>query len=81
MSKIRCKRCKRELTDPESIGRGYGPICWRKLHEKTIPDLEQNKTNDSVVEDKKVPVPVLQAVKNAMIEGYKQKGLDKFLYT
>lgn len=29
MSK-RCKRCHRSLTDPESIDRGYGNICWQK---------------------------------------------------
>jgi len=24
-------RCGRWLTDPESIARGYGPICWDRL--------------------------------------------------
>lgn len=23
-----CRRCDSELTDPESIERGYGPVCW-----------------------------------------------------
>lgn len=23
-----CGRCGEELTDPESIERGYGPVCW-----------------------------------------------------
>lgn len=23
-----CRRCGRDLTDPESIERGYGPDCW-----------------------------------------------------
>lgn len=26
-----CIRCKRELRDRESIARGYGPVCWRRL--------------------------------------------------
>lgn len=26
----RCRRCGRELTNPESIDRGYGSICWAK---------------------------------------------------
>lgn len=26
-----CKRCGRLLTADESIERGYGPICWKKL--------------------------------------------------
>jgi len=25
-----CTRCKRGLTDPISIKRGYGPVCWAK---------------------------------------------------
>lgn len=24
--------CRRQLRDPESISRGYGPDCWQKLH-------------------------------------------------
>lgn len=24
--------CRRQLRDPESVSRGYGPDCWRKLH-------------------------------------------------
>lgn len=27
----RCKRCNKELTDPESIARGYGEICAAKI--------------------------------------------------
>lgn len=27
----KCERCNRTLKDPESIGRGYGPVCWRKI--------------------------------------------------
>jgi len=26
-----CGRCGRELTKPESIERGIGPVCWEKL--------------------------------------------------
>ena len=25
-----CARCKKGLTDPISIKRGYGPVCWAK---------------------------------------------------
>jgi hypothetical protein len=28
MALICCLACSRELTDPESIQRGYGPQCW-----------------------------------------------------
>lgn len=26
----KCGRCGRTLTEPESIKRGFGPICWQK---------------------------------------------------
>jgi Family of unknown function (DUF6011) len=26
-----CRICSRELTDPESVRRGIGPVCWQKL--------------------------------------------------
>lgn len=29
---IVCIRCKREITDPESIARGYGSSCWETVH-------------------------------------------------
>lgn len=36
----RCAECHRPLSDPESIKRGVGPICWAKLQEErgiTVP--------------------------------------------
>lgn len=27
---VKCRRCGRKLTDPESRKRGYGPECWAK---------------------------------------------------
>lgn len=29
--------CGRLLTDPESIARKTGPVCWRKLHDRPTP--------------------------------------------
>ena len=26
-----CNRCGKELTNPKSIERGYGPVCWKKI--------------------------------------------------
>jgi len=26
-----CRRCGRALSNPVSLARGYGPVCWRKL--------------------------------------------------
>jgi len=31
---MRCKRCKKVITDEKSMQRGYGPRCW-KLKQKT----------------------------------------------
>lgn len=31
MEFVRCKRCHRYLTKPESRKRGYGYICWKKI--------------------------------------------------
>ena len=28
--KVRCGRCKRVLTDPKSVKRGYGSYCYKK---------------------------------------------------
>jgi len=28
----RCARCGRPLSDPDSVRRGVGPICWKKLN-------------------------------------------------
>jgi len=28
---LRCLRCGKYLTDPKSIKRGFGPICWPKV--------------------------------------------------
>jgi len=27
-----CQRCGRRLTHPQSVQRGFGPSCWRKVH-------------------------------------------------
>lgn len=31
MASLRCLRCGKYLTDPKSIARGFGPICWPKV--------------------------------------------------
>lgn len=28
---IKCQKCGKKLTDPESQRRGYGPECWEKI--------------------------------------------------
>ena len=32
MSEARCKRCNRALTNPKSISREIGPVCWKHIH-------------------------------------------------
>lgn len=34
-----CARCNRGLSDPVSIQRGFGPICWAK-HQKELEKEE-----------------------------------------
>jgi len=29
---VRCRRCHRKLTKPESLQRGYGDSCWKKVN-------------------------------------------------
>ena len=37
----RCKRCRRKLTNPDSLERGYGPVCWGKVHVVNIFENQQ----------------------------------------
>ena len=32
MSEVRCRRCNRVLTNPKSVSRGVGPVCWKHIH-------------------------------------------------
>lgn len=45
---INCKRCGKELTNPQSIKRGYGPICWGKLQARASA---QGTTMDEFIEE------------------------------
>ena len=43
----RCGYCGRLLTDPESMQRGFGPECWRKVKDftKTQIEVDSNETH------------------------------------
>jgi len=28
---VRCSRCGRPLTKPESVKRGFGDVCWKQI--------------------------------------------------
>jgi len=34
-----CKRCRRTLTDEQSIKRGYGAVCFSKIQQGRIDDV------------------------------------------
>lgn len=36
---VRCKYCGRRLTDPESVKRGYGEDCYRKIKTEIYEDI------------------------------------------
>lgn len=38
-----CNRCGKELTNPKSIARGYGPICWGKIGAPVTRKIKQRK--------------------------------------
>lgn len=31
---IKCLRCHRKLTNPRSVARQYGPVCWKKIESR-----------------------------------------------
>lgn len=39
----RCGRCNKELTNPRSIARGYGDICWNEICAERERIMSQNK--------------------------------------
>jgi predicted nucleic acid-binding Zn-ribbon protein len=42
----RCLRCGRLLTDPKSVMRGYGPVCFGKLFGKTFRNRKEEKKDN-----------------------------------
>lgn len=51
----RCRRCKRKLTDQQSVLRGYGRKCWRIVHTQPllIPEVEQEQGEPAKETEKK----------------------------
>lgn len=33
-----CARCGRGLKDPESVERGFGPVCWARVQAEKIEE-------------------------------------------
>ena len=42
MSEVRCRRCNRRLTNPKSIARGVGPVCWGHIHGGAVKSYAKN---------------------------------------
>ena len=38
---VRCRICCRELTNPVSVRRGVGPVCWRRLPRGELEEAKQ----------------------------------------
>lgn len=57
---VLCGKCGRTLKDPESIQRGFGPVCYRKVMPPT-PKKEKivRKSNDNynIMEDPDYQIP------------------------
>ena len=51
MKSTRCRVCGRLLTNPVSVERGIGPMCWSRLQEDDAEEAEKQV----------VPVEVEQA--------------------
>ena len=40
----RCTECNKPLSNPKSIERGMGPVCWAKLKKRDKEKPEYDKT-------------------------------------
>ena len=41
-AEMRCQRCGRKLSNPLSVRRGIGPICWKKIWKEIEDELKDN---------------------------------------
>ena len=39
----RCLRCHRRLTDPESVERGVGPVCWEWVRFDRLREVDEEE--------------------------------------
>lgn len=51
---MQCEVCGRKLKSPESIAKGIGPECWKKLH-KQNEKRNRGKVRNTVAENDIVP--------------------------
>ena len=46
---VRCKRCNKLLTNPKSVERRYGPVCWRKIGQPFRTKTSHNIMREGLV--------------------------------
>ena len=47
----RCAQCGRPLSDPVSVARGYGPVCFKKIQQhknKDVPEVDDMDMGDEI---------------------------------
>ena len=49
---VRCKRCRRVLSQPESKRRGYGEVCWNKVQhiDPNVKEIHKPVTRKTLLE-------------------------------
>jgi len=46
MESTRCRICGRLLTNPKSVERGIGPVCWARLKAGQIKEPEEAEADE-----------------------------------
>lgn len=72
----KCLRCGKPLSDPESLKRGYGPVCAKKLG-LTAEVLEQAKDDDVKPVGLKGAIFLTRNVKGEPVTNVTQRIVDR----
>ena len=52
-----CRRCGRALRDPDSVARGYGPVCWAKVRAEAAGQQALTEGPEVLVQENDWGVP------------------------
>ena len=52
-----CQNCGRKLKDTISIGRGYGPVCWKQIHKSSHYISDKRSPNFGIMKGSLDVVP------------------------
>lgn len=51
-----CEKCGRKLKDAVSIERGYGPVCWKRIHRAAYSvGSKKSKSEPEISENMDIP--------------------------